>query len=173
MQIRGEREGADDRDVAIGWQGGDNLGTANVQTGSVRKDARHVLDPDPGGLRHSHGSPPWMLGQPARLRTQSSLLIGVRQIRAMTCGHQCRGHAQSRIRLQHGVKASNAVAVLASGRGTISYARRAVQGRVSPGTGDRPIMWGAADGGRSSCLQHFILQVIQGPSRGGASNADG
>ena len=57
--------------------------------------------------------------QPARLRTHSSLLIGVLQIRAMTCGHQCKGHAQSRTRLQHGVDASNAVSVLASGSGII------------------------------------------------------
>lgn len=29
-------------------------------------------------------------------------LIGVLRVRAMTCGHQCRGHAQSRTRLQYG-----------------------------------------------------------------------
>jgi len=58
-----------------------------------------------------------MLRQPARLRTHSSLLIGVLQVRATTCGHQCKGHAQSRTRLHHGVDASSALSVLASGSG--------------------------------------------------------
>ena len=65
---------------------------------------------------------------------------------SMTCGHQCRGHAQSRTRLQHGVDASNAVSVLASGSGYYSCIVRGVQQgeRVSPGMGDRPIMWGCS-----------------------------
>ena len=58
VQIRGERrEGADGGDVAVWGQGGDDLGTANVQTGGVRKDAGHVFDADPGGLWNDHGSP--------------------------------------------------------------------------------------------------------------------
>ena len=53
------------------------------------------------------------------MRTHSSLLIGVLQIGELIYGHQCKGHAQSRTRLQHGVEASSAVSVLASGFGII------------------------------------------------------
>jgi hypothetical protein len=45
--------------------------------------------------------------------------------------------------LQHGVDASNAVSVLASGSGIIP-ASCAVSRRVSSGSGDRPIMWGCS-----------------------------
>ena len=105
--------------VAVWRQGGDDLGTAKVEAGGVPQDSRQVVESGTFGLWNGCGSPRWMLCQPARLRTHSSLLIGVLQIRAMTCGHQCKGHAQSRTRLQHGVDASNAVSVLASGSGII------------------------------------------------------
>jgi hypothetical protein len=97
---------------AVWRPGGDDLGTATVETGAVRKDSRQVVGSGTFGLRNGCESPRWMLCQPARLRTDSSLLIGVLQIRAMTCGHQCKGHAQSRTRLHHGVDASNALSVL-------------------------------------------------------------
>ena len=115
--------------VAVWRQGGDDLGTAKVETGAVRKDSRQVVESGTFGLRNGCGSPPWMLSQPARLRTHSSLLIGVLQIRVMTCGHQCKGHAQSRTRLHHGVDASNALSVLASGSGYYSSIVRGVQER--------------------------------------------
>jgi len=90
-------------------------------TGVTYRETRpnQVVDLETGGLGNGHGSPRGMWCQPARLRTHSSLLIGVLQIRRMTCGHPCRGHAQSRTRLQHGVDASNALSVLASGFGII------------------------------------------------------
>ena len=60
-EIGGEGgERTDDGQIAVGREGGDDLGTANVETGRVRKDGRQMVDSETFGLGHRHGLPRWM-----------------------------------------------------------------------------------------------------------------